>query len=276
MNRIPKRLYLYWDRANQMSRLQTFTVKSFHKLNPEWKIYVYIPLKKYNGDISYKIEYIGKDYFYLIEEMKFVNIINVDLNKYNIDINMHGILRSDILRYHLLYNNGGVWSDFDVLWIKPMTHIDNVKYIGPTSMANVNDIVSFRHETNGYHSIGIMIHCKHTNYILSLIEQTKLVDPPFGHQSFGSVMINKMYPTFESLNKFENTIGIKYETYYPYALENIGALYNKNDLSYINNNVMCIHWYNGHKLSKQYVNEGGFNRNCSMTTILKNEGLIEG
>ena len=274
MDRIPKRLYLYWDRANQMSRLQTFTIKSFHELNPEWKIYVYIPLKKYNGDISYKIEYIGKDYFYLIEEMKFVNIINVDLNKYNIDINMHGILRSDILRYHLLYNGGGIWSDFDVLWLKPIEYMSNIKYIGITPLTDITDIISFRNGTYGYHSIGIMVHCLHSNYILSLVEQTKLIKAPYRHQSFGSTMINKMYPKFETLNKFENIIGIKYETYYPYALENMNALYNKNDLSYINNNVMCVHWFNGHRFSKDYINNNGFDRNCSMTTILKNEGCI--
>ncbi|MCK4454576.1 hypothetical protein KAW18_13945 [candidate division WOR-3 bacterium] len=268
MKNIPKKLYLYWDRG-RMSRLQTFTVESFHRLNPDWKIYVYIPLQRYNENAKYIPNYFGKDYFYLIEEMDFVNIITVDLNEYNINIKLHNILRSDILRYHLLYNYGGIWSDFDVVWIKPMTYINNINYIGTTAISNINSVVSFRNDVNGYHSIGIMIHCKHDNYILSLIKQTQLIKFPYQHQSFGSTMINSMYPTFDSLNRFDNLIGVKYETYYPYSLENIGALYNKNDLSYINNNVICVHWFNGHKLSKEYVNNSGFNKNCSMTTILK-------
>ena len=257
-----------------MSKLQTFTVESFHKLNPDWKIYVYIPLQKYTKNAQYIPNYTGKDYFHLIKEMDFVNIVTVDLNEYIINVDLHNILRSDILRYNLLYNYGGVWSDFDVIWIKPMIYMNNVEYIGSTPMQDVNSIVSFRNDINGYHSIGIMVHCKHDEYVLSLIKQTQLIGPPYQHQSFGSTMINKMYPTFESLGKFKNIIGAKYETYYSYNLENIDTLYNKNDLSCINNNVMCVHWYNGHKLSKQYTNNNGFNRDCSMTTILKNEGFI--
>ena len=89
---------------------------------------------------------------------------------------------------------------------------------------------------------------------------------------------NINYPTLESLSIFEGVIGARFETYYPYNIHpptpTIQKLYLENDLSCINNNVICVHWYNGHVLSKQYVNGDGFNRDCSMTTILKNEGCI--
>ena len=273
MKNIPKELHLYWNRA-KMSRLQTFTVETFHKLNPDWAINVYMPKQKYTGDAKYIPDYTGKDCFYLIREMEYVNIKVVDLDDYGIRHDLHDILRSDILRYHILYNVGGVWSDFDVIWLKPMAHINNINYVGSTPMEDVNSIVSFRNDINGYHSIGIMVHCKHNDYILSLIKQTQLINSSYGHQLFGSVMINTMYPTFKSLDEFKNIIGAKYETYYPYPIENLNPLYEENDLNYLNNNVMCVHWYNGHKLSKQYVNSDGFNRNCSMTTILRNEGCI--
>jgi len=92
-------------------------------------------------------------------------------------------------------------------------------------------------------------------------------------------MLNINFPTLESLKKFGNIVGTRFETYYPYNIHppnpTIQKLYLDNDLSYINdNNVICLHWYNGHVLSKQYVNNNGFNTNCSMTTILKNERYI--
>ncbi len=277
MQNIPKILHLYWDRSS-MSILQTFTVESFHKLNPDWEINVYVSKQDYVGNAKYIPDYIGKDYFYLIEQMEYVNIEIVDMDKYNINNDLHGILRSDILRYYKLYELGGVWSDFDVIWLKPIEHFRKIEYYGNVNIKDVNTVVSFIYGTYGGHSIGVLIHCKNDPYIKSLIEFTKKVKPPFTHECFGGEMINTHYPTLESISKFKNVIGARFETYYPYNIHppkpTIQKLYLDNNLSCINNNVICLHWYNGHVLSKQYVNNDGFNTNCSMTTILKNEGYI--
>lgn len=273
MKRIPKELHLYWNRG-KMSRLQTFTVETFHRLNPDWNINIYMPKQTYDGSSKYIPDYLGKDYFYLIREMDYVNIKIIDLDTYAINHGLHDILRSDILRYHILYDVGGVWSDFDIIWLKPMNHFYNIEYHGDTPIDEVNTIVSFYKGTHGGHSIGVLIHCKNDPYVLSLINLTRKVTPPYGHEVFGASMLNNKYPTLKSLSEFDNVIGAKFETYYPYNIHpptpTINKLYNGNDLSCINNNVMCVHWYNGHRLSKQYVNKNGFNINCSMTTILKN------
>jgi len=277
MDKIPKELHLYWDESN-MSMLQTFTVSTFHKHNPDWKINVYIPKQKYVGTAQYIPVYNGKDYFPLVKKMDYVDVQTVDLDDYSINHNLHGILRSDILRYHMLYNIGGVWSDFDIIWLKPMEHFRNIEYNGDTPINEVDAIVSMVHETYGGHSIGVLIHSKGDPYVKSLIDLTKQVKPPHGHEVFGAAMLNKWYPTLESI-PFPNVIGTRFETYYPYIIHlhnpTIQHLYNGNHLECLsNNNVMCVHWYNGHVFSKDYVNNDGFNRDCSMTTILKNEECI--
>ena len=159
-----------------------------------------------------------------------------------------------------------------------MEHFRNIEYYGNTPIEEVTDVVSFIHGTSGGHSIGIMIHAKQTAYILSLIEATKHIKPPYKHETFGAIMLNACYPTLESLSVCGKVISTKFETYYPYIIHppkpTIRKLYRGTDLSCINNNVICVHWYNGHVLSKQYVNGGGLDRYCSMTTILKNEGCI--
>ena len=279
MKRIPKELHLYWD-GSSMSQLQSFTVTTFHKINPDWNINIYMPEVKYEGSMRFNFipNYTGPDYFYLLEQLDYVNIMTIDLNHYGINKNLPDILRSDIFRYYILYDVGGVWSDFDIIWLKPMEHFRNIEYYGDSHIEDVNTIVSFIYGTYGGHSIGVLIHCKNDPYILSLIEATKRVKLPYSHEIFGGSMLNTNYPTLESLNIFKNVVGAKFETYYPYNIHppkpTIRRLYLENDLSCINNNVMCVHWYNGHKLSKQYVNGDGFNRGCSMTTILKNEGCI--
>jgi len=159
-----------------------------------------------------------------------------------------------------------------------MDHFRNIEYHGDVPIDKVSAVVSLLKGTYGGHSIGILIHCKHDPYAKALVDLTKTTKPPYGHESFGSVMINRGFPTLESLACFKTVIGVKFETYYPYIihppLSTIQKLYSGNDLSCINNNVLCVHWYNGHVLSKQYVNGNGFNTSCSMTTILKNEGCI--
>ena len=279
MKNIPKELHLYWDGSN-MSQLQSFTVTTFHKLNPDWNINIYMPETKYNGAMHFSFipDYTGPDYFHTITQLDYVDIVKIDLAAYGIRQDLHDILRSDIFRYHILYDVGGVWSDFDIIWLKPMGHFRNIEYHGNTPIDDVNAIVSFIYGTGGGHSIGVLVHCKHDPYAEALIEATKKVKPPYSHEVFGGSMLNVNYPTLESMSGFENIIGARFETYYPYNIHQptptINKLYNSNDLSCINNNVMCVHWYNGHRLSKQYINNNGFNRDCSMTTILKNEGLI--
>ena len=276
MLKIPKILHLYWD-ENRMSQLQTLTVDSFHRLNPDWEINIYKAKQPYLGSGKYVPDYTGKDYFHLVEKMEYVNIEIINLDDYDISYELHGILRSDIVRYHKLYEYGGVWSDFDVVWLKPMNHFYNIDYVGNTQIKEIDGVVSFSKNTGGFHSIGVMIHRKQDDYILSLIEETKRVRPPYNHQSFGSAMIGSMYLTFELFNdKFPNIIGALYETYYPYSVSNFcrTRLYGEIDLTHITKNTMCVHWFNGHASSKAYVNGEGFDRECSMTAILKNEKLI--
>ena len=261
-----------------MSYLQALTVVSFRKYNPDWKIFVYVPKQAYTGGSKYIPKYIGQDFFHIVEKTDGVTIDTVDLDAYNIDSNLHNILRSDILRYHKLYENGGVWSDFDVLWLRPVEYFKNIEYYGNTPIDEITSVVSLIKDTAGGHSIGIMIHCKHDEYIKSVVDLTKQVKPPFSHEIFGSVMISKTYPTLTSLSNFKGLVGVKHQTYYPYDIHpphpTINRLYHGNDLSCITKDTTCLHWYNGHTLSKEYLNKDGFKRDCSMTTILKNEGYL--
>jgi len=277
MNKIPKELHLYWN-GSGMSKLQTFTVTSFHKYNPDWKINVYVPMQAYTGGSKYIPKYKGEDHFNEVKVLDYVNIVSVNLDDYGIAHDLHDILRSDILRYHILYNIGGVWSDFDVIWLKPMEHFRNIEYFGDTPVDEITSVVSFIKDTSGSHSIGIMIHCQYDEYAKALVDLTKQVRPPYRHEVFGSVMISGRYPTLASMSGFKGLVGVKHETYYPYDIHpprpTFSRLYTGNDLSLITNNTICLHWYNGKPESKIYVNKNDVGRDCSMTTVLRQGGYI--
>jgi hypothetical protein len=278
LSRIPKKLHLYWDRTSRMSKLQTFTIDSFHRLNPDWPIYIYRPIQDYIGSDSYIPDYAGEDSFHIVENKEYVNIINIDIRDYGISLDLHNILRSDILRYHLLYNYGGVWSDFDVIWLKPMDYFHNIEYIGSATPDEIGSVVSMRYTTTSEHNISVMMSSVKNEFIKSLVDKTIEIQNSSQvrrHQMFGTEMLDRMYPNLSDVTtKFPDVVGLNYETFFPYSILNMTALYDRNDLHYINNNVMCIHWFNGNVLSKKFVNEDGYEKDCSMTNVLKKEGYI--
>jgi hypothetical protein len=255
-----------------MSYLHVVTVLSFHKYNPDWEIIVYNSNRVINdtaiSNLKYK-DYVGKDYFYMLKELPYVKIREIDIRKYRV----HSILVSDIWRREILYDNGGVYSDFDCVWLKPMSEFVNIDCMGDAS--DFEAVVSFYNYTQGFHNVSNLIAEKGSSFMKSMIDAVRRVRPPFGDQSFGTKMVNKLYPTLESIvDLYPRVLAIKYETFYPYSTFNMAQLFTDNDLTPIDNkNVMCIHWFNGNALSKQYINNKHYD-DCSMTNILIQEDWL--
>ena len=275
MRTIPKLCHIYWDKS-PMALLQIFTVVSFHKYNPDWKIIVYLTKQSYKelGPNIYVPDYTGPDYFYMIEKLDYVEIKEIDLVEYGVPLDAHSCQGSDNFRREILYREGGVYSDFDVIWLKPMSEFVNIDCIGDAN--DFESIVSFYEYTHGFHNVSNLISESGSSYIYSLIEEQRKVKPPYDHQAFGSVMLNNKYPDLNSItSKFPRILAIKYETFYPYNTFHMDKLFVHEDLNPLNSkNVMCIHWFNGNGFSKQYINTEDYHRECSMTSIMKREGYL--
>lgn len=274
MNEIPKILHLYWDRS-PMAWLQVLTIDTFIQHNPDWQIFVYLPDKPYTGSFNYIPEYTGIDFFSWIEDNPYVNIVSVDLNDYDIKDDLHDILRSDILRYHLLYNIGGVWSDFDVIWLKPMFHLSEI--------ADTNDFTTTICLFSGYpqhHNISVLVSKPKHPFYKAVIDNCNFIQTTLGgrpeHQEYGTTMLDKMFPNVnELLSQYPGMVKLDYSVFFPYSIYKMAKLYVETDLSVINDDVMCVHWFNGHKLSKKYVNSNMVD-NCSMTKIINQLKETEG
>jgi hypothetical protein len=247
------------------------TVDTFHKHNPDWTINVYVPIQSYEGKNTYIPDYTGEDFFPRVENNPIVNIIEIDLNDFCIRKDLHNILRSDIFRYRALHDQGGMWSDFDVLWLKPVSHLST------TINKEFNNIVC-TYDIHGnrplHYNIGILMSSMlHPLYKL-LMDRCNAIqsienDKP-NHQEYGVLMWKDLFPTVELLlEKFPDTVKIEYPVFYPYSIYEMGRLYSMCDMSVINENTMCVHWFNGHVLSKKFVNGVPILQNCSMTEIIK-------
>lgn len=280
MKNIPKVCHMCWVGSQNMPLLTIFTLISFHRFNPDWKIIFYRSIQNSDdiGKYPYSYNYTGSDYFYLIKGMDYVEIKIIDLTKYNGPksnmLNVHTPGLSDILRINILYEEGGAWSDSDIIWLKPMSEIANIDCIGDPNDFECN--VIYYNQTHGHQTSSFFIAEKGSLYLKSIIDEQDNVTYPYEDCAFSTILYDKMYPTLDcAISKFPRILAMKYETIFPYSVFNMKQLWEENDLTPLNSkNVLGLHWFNGQPLSKEYTNNG-FRENCSMTSLLKREGYIK-
>ncbi len=258
MNNIPKICHMYWDRS-PMAFLNTVTVSSFKRMNPDWRIVLYLTKQDYTqiGKNTFVPDYTGKDYFHLIRDL--VEIREVDLVELGLS-HLCAIQSSDIVRLKYLYDQGGVWSDMDVVWLKPMSDLAALS-------DDFEATICYYKHTHGFHAQSIMIAEQKSKFIYSLIEKQHTVDPS-DHQAYGTKMMNEMYPTLDSaMAKYPRLLAIPYKLFYPYSTYHMEELFINTNLKPVTD-AMAIHWFNGNKISKDYINKKAYARDCSMTYIL--------
>jgi glycosyltransferase involved in cell wall biosynthesis len=275
INPIPKICHLYWDKS-PMSWLQVQTVVTFHRQNPEWEIKVYTPIQPFVvPDNRYVPDYTGKDFWPELLELSYVQIIPIDMLDYWIDPTIHNILQSDLFRYHILYEFGGVWSDFDILWIKPIGNLYLLPTLGKVSVFEMGVSICRYKLINGFNNISVIVaQPKHEIFKFLLEKCQEIIDTNkdrnlLEHQVFGTNLWDKLWPTFQDTsNQFPDAVAFPYKTFYPYSIFKMDQLYLKNNIEPIKDNCTCIHWFNGHKLSKQFVIGAIKVQNSSISKIL--------
>lgn len=274
---IPNKCHLYWD-GSPMSWLNLLTVESFHKYNPDWKITVYLTKQSPSemGKNTFVPNYTGPDYLDRLVNYNYIDIKIIDIEDYDVPIEAHACQGSDNFRRAILFKEGGVYSDFDTIWLKPISDIEKVECIG--NPKDFECTVSFYKMTYDFHNVSNLIAEKNSRFIKSLIDFSKLITPAeirANHQALGSTMLNRLYPSLATIiQRFPRVLAIPYDTFYPFSTYRLESLFKDNDLGYITDNTLCVHWFNGNKLAKDYINKEDYGRGCSMTTILKREEYI--
>jgi len=125
LNKIPKIVHFYWGNE-KLSYLRYLSIYSFRKLNPDWKIKIHIPKNlssispTWHSDEQKNLS-ITRDYWLEIEKLNVEIIVQPPLDDFDNDA--HEVHKSDFFRWKLLSNEGGVWSDIDILYINPMDNL---------------------------------------------------------------------------------------------------------------------------------------------------------
>lgn len=263
---IPKILHLYWGRNNPLSLLRYMTVVSFAQLNPEWKIIIHYPKDPYVGitwsSREHKVDMSGVvNHFDSLMDIPGCEIQQADFGIIEPVDGIAEVMRSDLLRWKLLSEQGGWWSDFDILFIKPMSNlaIDN-------SVGVVGSYQQTRSRTKHW-SIGFLgsdagafaevFYKKVLSYALAKCD-------PVQYQSAGQAAYA---PVIESKLGDNRLCVLPPAIVYPVQSWEVNRLY-LNNRKRIARNTIGIHWFGGFEKSQQF--ELVINKN----TIARHHGLL--
>jgi len=230
------------------------TLETFIGLNRDWHVKFYYPKFPYK-DMSWesheqKYEIECEDYLEKIKKLP-VEIIPFDFEDIGVPNNISEVYKSDFLRWYLLSTAGGLWSDMDILYFKPMNSLE----FNTPENANVDTGVCI----GSYgHSIGFMLASRDNLYYRYIWQRTKPAWNPNNYQSIGSILSNRIFPTIDAIHRILpslNPVNIPMNAVYAYNALDIFKIYKTKDMSKYEQNSIGLHWYAGHPFAGEFLKE---------------------
>ena len=241
------------------------TVLSFNKYHFGWKIHVYCPINpvktKSWTTSEQKDEYTGRDYFNRLKEIDNVFIHNIDFK--NIPFKYQDaseIIKSDYFRLYILNKYGGLWSDFDIIYVNNIEDYYNNK---PERVKKC-EIIIYSYGINKIYPVGLFL-CNRNNSVLTVIlKNMEHFYNKTQYQCLGCQMFYYLFSTQggKQIITQMNLQGLcidNADCYLPIKCTQLMLLYNDKTIGkeeYQNNkNIIGIHWFNGANESKVYCND---------------------
>jgi hypothetical protein len=258
---IPKIFHCYWDGSN-FSFLHYLTLVSFRKHHPDWKMILYMPKHRCCRKPWKTVQvgsYNGPNYLSHAKTLCEVKII--DFNEIGFKNDVPEVIKSDFLRYHLLYKYGGMWSDMDTFYIKNIESIDLNSFAKVGSDSNITFALRV-------FQIGILLSAKNNSFFKNLRDNCLKYLKESVYQCLGTEMIIKMYSVPKGIiskHPSETLCSLGGEFYTPLTVED---LFERNALHKLHKNTVALHWYFGDTRVRHFLIS--MNKNCTMYHLIKN------
>jgi len=267
---IPKILHIYWG-GGKLPYLRYLTVKTFMEHNPDWEVMFCYP--KYPVSQVSWVSYENRQPVLLVKDF-LPTLMSLPIQKTEIDFSEYGISnsicevhKSDFIRLIQLSKYGGLWSDMDIIYIKPM----NDFYLNNN---NNKEIETYVCNNNYGHSIGFMMGSKENNFFSKLLELAKESYNPRYYQIIGATLYNHHFPTIEDINKLTPAINIDMSVVYPYVAGLEHKLFEREKLE-ITDKTIGVHWFAGHPLWNKFLipTNGGLENlpDCIISDLIKTQ-----
>lgn len=254
ISKIPQIAHFYWGNSI-MPWLRYTTIKSFSICNPEWKIKLYTPTSHFSGGkmweqkIAAQKENYRKDYMEEVKNLPNTEIITVDFNKMGVG-DIPEVFRSDLIRLQALGTEGGLWSDMDVTYFRPMDEV----YFNEPRNADVDTCICYTYERRHY-SIGFMLGSVNNSFYKFLYDQglSRLLANG-DRQTFGVILWGTFFPKPESIKErfpHLNIHNIEMDVVYPYKYYENDQIFNQN-LPIKSEKTIGCHYFGGHPFASQW------------------------
>lgn len=253
--KIPKILHLYWG-GGKMYYLRYLTIKTFLKHNPDWEIILWYPEYTYtkhtwsSGEQMMELQ--CKDFTDEVMNLP-ITRKSVDFANYGFTNDVSEVHKSDFLRLLKLSTIGGVWSDMDIFYFKPMSNL----YFNTEENRHIETV--FCNQIYG-HSVGFLMGIEKNKFFGTLMQLVRVEFTPYAYQSIGSWTYNKYFPTYGSINGMTPAINLSMDVVYAYNAGDIPEIINGiPPATKFTENSIGLHWYAGSPLWKDFLNitDGG-------------------
>ncbi len=278
LKQIPKQVFFYWG-SSKMSFLRWMTIASFRYHNPDWRILLYKPIKRtdvipwcnkmFDNDGTQFLDYTNS--FHRLG----VEMVDFDFGSIGINNDLNEIHKSDLIRYHLLSQIGGVYADMDILWIKPMTEL-TVNHEAQDQARSRATYVYFGQvpgEPREAHAIGFLMSTPggrfYTDVFRRACERLHLSSQEY--QAYGADLLNERFlrPVIED---YGDVGYIGKEAVYAIDHDDREFLYQAEGLHLLSESSVGIHWYGGSEYVGQLIytlNHANFLKYDNQGTLLR-------
>lgn len=259
---VPKICHFYWG-GGKLIYLRYLAFKTFAALNPGWQIILWQPEKHFTGNswgvengnqvVNYKLM---KDYTDKLGELP-ITRVEVDFEALKFWPNMAEVHKNDYIRINALYHYGGLWSDTDIIYFKPM---DEICVNKPAN----KDKETYVCIGDYGHSTGFNMAISEGKFFDKLRESMNNEYHPQGYQCWGPDMFNKYFRKYELI---PGGVNIPMDVVYAHNCHNVCELLNGKFSRFTDQSIGC-HWYGGNSVWGRFLNEtAGGERNLKNNII---------
>lgn len=248
---IPKFFFTYWE-GDQLSRLHYYTIYSLRKNNPDTPITIYTSTDASSSLVQWRTgeHSIRLEKTLPLQALKDIDSSNISIvpidfqTEYGIRPDISVVFKADFIRIAKLYEHGGMWFDMDILFVKPIpAHLftSDVDLYYFTYQATIPTGLLFTSQNNPL--------LKELFTEAQRRMQTVVPGAIHPYQMIGPDLWKVYFIRYGSLCSMHC---LSTSDVYPYDCDTIVHVYGTENR--IQENTFGVHWYNGHRRTKEYIN----------------------
>jgi hypothetical protein len=219
------------------------------KHNPDWKVMFYYPKSTTVGQtwesFENKHEATYKDYTKEVFKLH-ISKTQIDFVDYGFSNSVSEVHKADFIRWKLLSSIGGLWSDMDILYFRPITNL----LINRPENKHKDTVVSI---SEYGHSIGFMMANYDNQYFKKISDEAFDNFNSESYQSIGSELCNELFPEVTDIPG--NPVDLGMEAVYSIDANVIERIFDVDNDTPIPIYAIGLHWFNGHPLAGKFLNE---------------------